>query len=507
MPRHNGHGIAKIDVGIPGIEFVTDGGLPAGRVTLVCGTAGSAKTIFAAHFLAAGVHRGEHGVFVTFEETPADIRRNVRSLGWDIEAWEREGLWTFVNAARDPNDETVAVGEFDFGGLLARIEHAVRKVGAKRVAVDSVGAVFSQFEDAGRVRRELHRIACALRDMDLTAVLTVERTSEYGDISRHNVEEFVADNVVVLRHVLEDEKRRRTLEVLKLRGASHQRGQWPFTIVPGTGIVLIPLPGVELTQRSSSERISWGNPELDAICGGGLFRDSIVLLSGATGTGKTLTSTHFIHGGAVAGQRCLLMAFEESRDQLFRHAAGWGMDFAALEARGLLRVVCAYPEAASLEDHVIRLRDEIIEFKPQRVAVDSLSALERIASPRGFREGVIGMTAFIKEHEVCGLLTATTPTLLGGMSVTEMHVSTLTDAIILLRYVEVYGEMRRGITVLKMRGSTHEQDIREFTIDGRGMHVGRAFRNVSGILSGQFRHISAGELERVEKLFRDESNS
>jgi circadian clock protein KaiC len=503
MPRHAATPIEKIDTGIPGLELISAGGLPKGRTTLVCGTAGSAKTVFAAHFLAAGIERGEAGVFITFEELPPAIRTNMLSLGWDIKKWEAEGRWLFVDAAPEPGQESYTVGQFDFGGLLARIEHAVKRVGAKRVSIDSIGSVFSQFEDAGAVRRELARVASALRAMGTTAVLTIERDSEYGDISRHGVEEFVADNVIILRNVLDAERRRRTLEVLKFRGTNHQRGEWPFTVVPGVGIVLIPLQATELKQRSSNIRVTCGNSELDAICGGGLFRDSIVLVSGATGTGKTLLCTHFMDGGCQSGERCLLIAYEESRDQLFRNAAGWGIDFEKMEQRGLLRVVCVYPEAAALEDHVINIKEEINNFKPDRVAVDSLSAMERISTLRGFRECVIGLTSFIKEREICGVFTATTPTLLGGTSVTEMHVSTITDSIILLRYVEVYGEMRRGLTVLKMRGSMHDKEIREFSIDNEGMHIGRAFRNISGILSGNFMHITTPEIERVEKMFRD----
>ncbi len=507
MEHVNGAPIEKIEVGIPGLQLITAGGLPKGRTTLVCGTAGSAKTVFAAHFLAGGIARGERGVFVTFEESPTEIRRNMLGLGWNVKGWEDEGKWAFVDAAPDPGVDQVTVGQFDFGALLARIEHAVKRINASRVSLDSIGSVFSQFEDASCVRRELYRIASMLRSIGVTTVLTIERDGEYGDISRHGVEEFVADNVIILRNVLESEKRRRTLEVLKFRGTGHQKGEWPFTVVPKVGVVLIPLSSVELKQRSSNVRIPSGNAELDGICGGGFFRDSVILVSGATGTGKTLTSSHFIYGGAQKGERCLLVAFEESRDQLFRNAAGWGMDFETLEKQGYLRVMCAYPESAALEDHVIHIKDEISTFKPQRVALDSLSAMERVSTMRGFRECVIGITSFVKEQEICGLFTATTPTLLGGTSVSEMHVSTITDSIILLRYVEVFGEMRRGLTVLKMRGSRHDKEIREFTIDHQGMHIGRPFRNISGILSGNFMHVAAPELDRVGALFRDDSDA
>jgi circadian clock protein KaiC len=240
------------------------------------------------------------------------------------------------------------------------------------------------------------------------------------------------------------------------------------------------------------------------MCGGGFFRDSVILVSGATGTGKTLMATQFMAAGTEGDERSLLFAFEESRDQLFRNATGWGIDFERLEREGKLRVVCEYPEVAGLEDHLIRMKAAIDEFKPTRVAVDSLSALERGATTKAFREFVMGLTSYVKREEIAGLFTATTPSLLGGSSVTEAHISTITDSIILLRYVEMYGEMRRGLTVLKMRGSMHDKDIREFTIVGAGMHIREPFRNVTGILSGNPVHVESSEMDRLSGLFKEE---
>ena len=229
------------------------------------------------------------------------------------------------------------------------------------------------------------------------------------------------------------------------------------------------------------------------------------MVSGATGTGKTLLSTEFIAGGARHGEPCLLFAFEESREQLFRNASGWGADFASMEAQGLLKVHCIYPESTTLEDTLIAIKDAVETFGPRRVAVDSLSALERVAPVKSFREFVIGLTSFIKEKEVPALFTATTESLLGGSSITEAHISTITDSIILLRYVEHFGEIRRGLTVLKMRGSWHEKVIREFTIDGAGLHIGEPFRSVSGILSGVLSHAGAAPADRIDDLFRDDA--
>jgi circadian clock protein KaiC len=494
--------VEKLPTGITCFDVIAKGGLPQTRTTLLSGTAGSGKTVFAAHFLAAGIlEAGENGVFVTFEESADDIRKNMRSFGWDLATWEREGRFAFVDASPDPHVETIEAGSFDLGALLARVDHAVRKVNARRVSVDSLGAVFSQFSDQSIVRRELFRIASALKAMGVTAVMTAERTEEYGPVARFGVEEFIADNVMVLRNSLEDENRRRTIEIVKFRGTDHQKGETPFTIVPGRGMVVIPLSALELRQKSSNVRITSGDPDLDEMCGGGFFQDSVILVSGATGTGKTLTVTQFLNGGVANGERCLLLAFEESRDQLFRNAGSWGVDFERMEREGLLRVVCAYPEIAGLEDWLVTIQATVEEFKPTRLALDSLSALERVGTIKAFREFVIGLTSFIKQKEITGLLTSTTPTLMGGASITEAHISTLTDSIILLRYVEMYGEMKRGLTVLKMRGSSHDRTIREFTIDAAGMHLARRFGNVTGILGGNPLHVSPADIERVWTMF------
>ncbi len=495
--------LQKHETGIEGLDHVSQGGIPKGRTTLVSGTAGSAKTILAGQFLVQGIRQyQEPGVFVTFEETPDDIRQNMLGFGWDVDAFEAAGHWQFVDASPEFGSERIIAGDYDLGALVARVEHAVNACDAKRVVIDSIGPIFAQFPNVTTVRSELLRIAQVLKRLGVTSIMTAERTEDFGPIARYGIEEFVSDNVVILRNVLEDEKRRRTIEILKLRGAPHSKGEYPFTIVPDSGIEVIPLSAIELAQSSSETRIPSGIEELDEMCGGGFFRDSIVLVSGATGAGKTLMVTQFLAGGVANGERCLLFAFEESRGQLFRNAAGWGIDMNGMEDNGLLVVDCCYPEIMGLEDHLIRMKVLMDRFKPQRVAVDSLSALERVSTLKGYREFVLGLTATIKEREVAGLFTSTTPSITGGTSITEANISTITDAIILVRYVEMFGEVRRGMTVLKMRGSPHEKVIREFTIDSSGMHIGNTFRNVIGILSGQPQNVTTDEMERIQEMFQ-----
>lgn len=420
-------------------------------------------------------------MFVTFEESPGEIEVNMASFGWDIRRWREANKLAFVDASPRDSDQVV-VGDFDLAGLLARVLHAARTARARRIVLDSITQLFDHFiADQALVRRELLRIATALKKEGLTVLMTAERNSEYGEISRHRIEEFVADNVVILRNALDRERRRRTIEVLKMRGSRHVEGEVPFTLVGEQGIVAVPLSSLRLEQQSGSKRVTSGNPELDAMTSGGFFRDSVTLVSGATGTGKTLLVTHFLAGGAQAGERALLIGYEESRGQLFRNARSWGVDFEAMEADGRLRVICIYPEAQSLPDHLLMIRQLVEEFEPHRLAIDSLSALERIAPETGFREFLISLTSFVKKREIAGLLTATDKSLVGGHSASEQHISTLTDSIILLRYIQQADFMHRGLMVLKMRGSEHDKTIRRFTIDGSGMHLGPPLRDVPNV--------------------------
>ena len=477
--------LERVQTGVEAFDELVMGGLPRGRATVVGDTPGSGKTVFATQFLANGIAQfNESGVFVTFEESPKEIEANMAGFGWDIARWVREKRLAFVDASPRADDEIV-IGEFDLAALLVRILHAAETVKAKRVVLDALAQLFDHFIAEPKIlRRELFRISSALKRSGLTVLMTAERNSEYGEITRHRMEEFVADNVVLLRNVLEREKRRRTIEVLKMRGSHHVEGEAPFTLVGGRGIVAVPLSSLRLEQESSTKRVTSGNHSIDDMCGGGFFRDSVTLVSGATGTGKTLLVTNFLAGGVAAGEKALLMGYEECRGQLFRNARGWGVDFEKMESEGQLKVVCLYPEAQSLPDHLLTIRGLVDEFGPNRIAIDSLSALERIAPDTGFREFLISLTSFIKKREIAGLCTATSKSLVGGQSVSEQHISTLTDSIILLRYIQQHQAIHRGMMVLKMRGSEHDKNIRRFTIDSQGMQLGAAFADPPDIFAG-----------------------
>lgn len=507
MPASTVQPIEKMLTYIPGFDYVSKGGLPRGRTTLVSGSSGSAKSVFSSHFLAGGIlHAQDAGVFVTFEESPLDIRRNMLGFGWDIAAWEGNNLWAFVDGTGTYSEETVINGDYDLDGLIARIEYAVKRVNAKRVVLDSMSTVFAQLPNPTIVRHELFRLIGALKSMEVTAILTAERTEEYGPISRFDVEEFVSDNVIILRNALDGDRRRRTIEVLKFRGTQHAKGEFPFSVMPGIGVEIIPLSAIELAQESSTQRIPSGVAELDTMCGGGFLEGAVILISGATGTGKTLTGMKFVATGIEAqDQRTALFTFEESRSQLYRNAKGWGIDFAGMEQAGKLYVMAEYPESANLEDHLIKIKQIIMEFQPKRIVVDSISALENIGTPRSFREFIIGLTAFLREQGITGLYTSNPANLLGS-SISEGYISTITDTIIMMRYVETFGEMQRVLTVLKMRGSQHDKRIRQFTIDAEGINIGAALRNVSGILSGNFIYTGSADLERIHGPFASDQS-
>ncbi len=490
----------KIATGISGFDEISEGGLPRGRTTLVAGTAGSGKTIFSSQFLVEGIKRGQNSVFVAFEEPPTMIRQNVRGFGWKIAKLESEGKWMFVDASPQDRSIFLVSGEYDLEPLIARLKYAIEQINAQRVAIDSLGAIFSYVPDVHQVRNALFKLAQTLREMEVTAVLTSERVSDDGEISRYGIEEFVADNVIILRNNLVEEKRHRSVEILKFRGASHQHGQFSFTISADEGFTVIPFSTDVLKRQASQQRITSGNSDLDEMCRGGWFKGSTVLASGATGTGKTLMAAEFIAGGVQNQEKSLLFAFEESRQQMLRNASGWGIDFRSFEEAEKLKIVCRYPETRSLESHFVSMRKHIKEFQPQRVAVDSLSALERITTKKGFREFLLTFNTLVKENGITCLYSTNTVNLVGSETITESDISTNTDIIILLRYVEVYGAIRRGIAVLKMRGSQHDKDIREFTIDDNGMHIGRPYRTVMGILAGNPTYVESDEIDRLNNL-------
>lgn len=500
-------GVKKIRTMIEGFDEISHGGIPIGRTTLISGTSGTGKTLFAIQFLYHGIKYFDYpGLLITFEESPYDIIQNAYSFGWDLQSLIDEGKLFILDASPDPEGQEV-VGNFDLSALIERIQYAIKKYQAKLVSIDSVTAVFQQYDAASVVRREIFRLVARLKLLQVTSIITTERIDEYGPVARFGVEEFVSDNVVIVRNVLEGERRRRTVEILKLRGTTHMKGEYPFTITTD-GVNIFPLGAMQLTQRSSTIRSSSGIKTLDEMCGGGFFKDSIILATGATGTGKTLLVSKFLEEGCRQGERAILFAYEESRAQLSRNASSWGIDFEEMEEKGLLKLLCSYPESAGLEDHLQMIKSEIAEFKPNRIAIDSLSALARGVTNNAFRQFVIGVTGYAKQQEITGFFTNTTDQFMGAHSITESHISTITDTILMLQYVEIRGEMSRAINVFKMRGSWHDKGIREYIISKHGPDIKDSFRNYERIISGSPTRISIDEkteLSRIVKNVKDKT--
>jgi circadian clock protein KaiC len=475
--------LERIEVGIRGFDSLALGGLPRGRTTLLAGSPGSGKTVFGLQFLASGAREfAEPGVLVTFAERPEDLLANAESFGWKLQALMDDGRLVIVDATPDP--DAVVSGRFDLGGLLSRIAHALTQAQGKRLVLDPIDALLAGFSDAAEVRSAFTAMVRELRPLGTTTLLLAERSGEDGHAALYAAEEFAVDNVVILRNDLDAQYRRRTVEVLKLRGAEHGKGEFPFVIDPKAGIELVPFSIIEEQRDAASETISLGVPELDQMCGGGIYRDSLVMVTGATGTGKTLMCVQFMAAGLAAGERGLLLSFEENPSQLTRNARSWEVDLETAQREGRLRIVSRYPERVGLEDLLVEIKHNVDEFVPQRFAIDSMTALEHNTPPRAFREFGVGLTSFLKSRGIGSLMTATLPTLLGSDHATAVYLSTITDSIIALRYYDLDSELRRALLVLKLRGGAHAHAMHEYEITASGMRLLGPIRGVRGILAG-----------------------
>ncbi len=498
--------LEKVPTGVSGFDEISRGGLPKGRTTLVSGTSGSGKTVLAAQFIYEGVANfGENGIFVTFEETPMDIIRNTRDFGWNIEKIVEENKWAFVDASPD-DTSNVAVGQYDLGGFLARIEYAIKKVRAKRVAIDSVSALFTHYQNPGIIRRELYRIGARLKVLNITCIMTAERPTEEGQISRFGVEEFVSDNVILLHNCLNKRREReRTIEILKFRGSEHDSEEAPLIVGKG-GMSTYPRPRPQLRGKGFSQKISTGIKGLDELLVGGVYKNSTTLVTGASGTGKTVTALHFIIEGGKKGEKSLMIEFEESPDQLYRNASSFGWNLREYEKKGIVQLICHYPEDLKAEQYLRMIQEMVVKNKSKRVALDSLSALQRIYTEEKFREFVIGLNAFLKMQNITSFFANTTNKLLGITEITGTHLSTATDNIIILKYVELGGKMRRLLSVLKQRGSMHNKELMEFEIAGKGLRILGPFQGVENLMSGSARRIEIRfDEEEAEREFMKES--
>jgi circadian clock protein KaiC len=481
-----GPALPKSPSGIRGLDEVTGGGLPSGRPTLVCGGPGCGKTLFAAEFLVRGaIDYGEPGVFIAFEEKAADLTANVASLGFDLESLVRRGQ-LYIDPIHIERSEIEEAGDYDLEGLFVRIGYAVDKIGAKRVAIDTLEALFSGFQNTAILRSELRRLFRWLKDRGLTAVITAERGD--GSLTRYGLEEYVSDCVISLDHRVDSQISTRRLRIVKYRGSAHGTNEYPFLIDEG-GFTVIPITAAGLAHEVSSERVPSGVPGLDEMLGGkGYYRGSTVLISGSSGTGKTIAASHFVKAACARGERALFATFEESPGQLIRNMRSVGVDLAPEVKKGLLRFHAARPTFYGLETHLARILRDVIEFEPTVVIVDPLSSLLGAASPGEVHALGTRLLDSLKERGVTALITTLTSSAYSPLpEATMFGLSSVVDTWILLRDLELNGERNRGLFVLKSRGMSHSNQIREFLITDSGVRLVDAYLGSEGVLTGSSR--------------------
>jgi len=488
--------LLKAPTGIRGLDGITGGGLPAGRPTLVCGSAGCGKTLMAMEFLVHGaVDYGEPGVFMAFEETAADLAKNVASLGFDLPALiaAKKLAVDYVAIERSEIQET---GEYDLEALFIRLGHAISSIGAKRVVLDTVEALFSGLPDHTILRAELRRLLRFLKDKGMTAVITGERGN--GSLTRYGIEEYVSDCVVVLDHRVAEQQSTRRLRVAKYRGSMHGTNEYPF-LIDERGISVLPVTSLGLNHAAIEERIPTGIPRLDAILGGqGYFRGSSVLISGTAGCGKTSVAAHVADAACRRGERCLSFLFEESPSQLMRNMRSIGLDLQPWVKKGLLRFHAARPSLYGLETHLAVTLKAVNEFQPLVVIVDPISGFTAGGSPFEVKSMLIRLVDYLKVKGITTLLVNLT-TSGSATEHTDTEISSLIDTWLLLRDIELNGERNRGLYVLKSRGMAHSNQIREFKLTDHGVELLDVYVGPGGMLTGSAR-LAQESRERAERL-------
>lgn len=469
-PARSGHlaGLPKAPSGIDGLDEITGGGLPLGRPTLVCGSAGCGKTLMGMEFLVRGaLKHGDPGVFIAFEEHADELAQNVASLGFDLEDLIARKLLVidYVHLDRTQIDET---GEFDLEGLFVRLNYAIETIGAKRVVVDTIETLFSSFTDHGILRAELRRLFAFLKAKGVTSIVTCERGQ--GELTRHGIEEYVSDCVILLDHRVENQLSTRRLRIVKYRGSPHGADEYPF-LIDRDGISVLPITSLGLDHAASNERVTSGVQALDAMLEGrGFYRGSTILVSGTAGTGKTTLAAHFAQAICERGERCLYLAFEESPSQLVRNMRSVGLDLQPAVDRGLLEICSTRPTLNGLEMHLANIHRSVSRFKPSAVVLDPMSNMLTSGTASAAQSMLIRLIDYLKALGVTAYLTSLT----GGNQnpeQTEMGVSSLVDAWILVRDAEFNGSRSHGLYVLKARGMSHSRQVRELVLTDRGIEL------------------------------------
>ena len=475
-----GPGLDRAPTGISGLDQITGGGLPRGRVTLIAGSAGAGKTLLGLQFLVAGARDyGEPGVLLTFEESAAKVADNVRSLGFDLDELQRDGLLAVLSFQVEPT-EIVAAGEFDFEPLFVILDDAITRVGAKRVVLDTIEVLFGAFGADSIVRAELSRLARWLEERGVTAIVTGERGD--GTITRHGIEEYVSDCVIVLDHRVREEISTRRLRVVKYRGSAHGTNEYPF-FISARGFVVLPITSITLDYGAPDERISTGIARLDHMLGGGIFRGSTVLVSGTAGTGKTSLGAHMANAACGRGERVLWVLFEESPAQVLRNMRSIGLDLRPWTDAGLLHIWPARPATLGLETHLALLVQLLDEVTPTVTVLDGIASFGDGVAASEVTSMLARKMDMLKARGITTLATA----LGNGDAASTLSVSSMVDTWLLLRNVESNGERNRLLFVLKSRGTAHSNQVREFVLTDHGAELVDVYVGAAGMLTGSAR--------------------
>ncbi len=494
-------GLQKEPTGIPGFDEITRGGLPAGRPTLVCGSAGAGKTLFAMEFLVRGAMLyDEPGVFMSFEENNDELTTNVASLGFDLQQLvdDKKLMLDYVFIERSEIEET---GEYDLEGLFLRLEHAIDSIGAKRVVLDTLEALFSALPNEAITRAELRRLFRWLKDKGVTAVITGERGE--GKLTRYGLEEYVADCVILLDHRVQNQISTRRMRIVKYRGTSHGTNEYPF-LIDEKGFSVLPITSIGLTHKASTEYISSGNARLDTMLNGqGFYRGSSILVSGTAGTGKSTIAAHFVESACSRGDKALFFAFEESQDQIIRNMRSVGIELEGFVRKGLLKFQNARPSSFGLEVHLALIHKVITEFNPSVVIVDPITNFLAVGDSIETKSMLTRLIDFLKLNQITAMFTSLTAAST-ELEDSEVDVSSLMDAWLLVKNVESNGERNRGLYILKARGIPHSNQVREFLLTDHGIELIDAYVGPEGVLMGSARSSQLAR-ERASELLRQQS--
>ena len=476
--------LLKTPTGIKGLDEITDGGLPQGRPTLICGGTGCGKTLLAMEFLVRGATEfKEPGVFMSFEEKAEELTKNFSSLGFDLNELIDQDRLIIDHVHLEPS-EIEETGDYDLEGLLIRIGYAIHSIGAKRVVLDTIEALFSGFSNEAILRSELRRLFRFLKDQGVTAIIT----GEQGDrtFTRFGLEEYVADCVLFLNHTVSQQIATRRMRIVKYRGSAHGTNEYPF-LIDQQGFSVMPISSLGLDHPASSERIPTGVPRLDTMLGGkGYFRGSSILVSGTAGTGKSSLAAHFVNATCARGERCLYFAFEESQNQIIRNMHSIGINLGQWVDVGLLQFQNARATLYGLEMHLVVMHKAIDNFNPSCVVIDPISNLIATASEAEVKSMMSRMIDYLKMKQITALCTDLTTTN-NNQERYGINISSLMDTWLLLQILEARGERNRGLYILKSRGMAHSNQVREFILSDEGIQLRDVYIGLSGVLTGSSR--------------------